>query len=121
MLQTNNNTHTTSITNAYITLTNTLQKLIKNNKLKTNPIKKIITTISINIINNKTIYNLKYIKNSTTKTNINIIITKNKHIIKIQKTTKNKPFTHKKLLTLLTLTQKKIKSIITTQKTTLTN
>lgn len=120
ILRTSNNAHATSVANTYITLTSTLRGLIRGNGLGAGPVGKVMTTISIKVIGNRTIYSLRCIRSSTTRASVGMIVARSKHVVRIRKATRNRPFARRRLLALLTLTQKKVRSVMTARGTTLT-
>lgn len=92
VLQADGGTRCASITGGYVALKIAMNKLLKNNQIKFDPINNSLCALSCGIYKNQTILDLDYDEDSTCMADINFVLTKNAKIIEIQGTGEEKPF-----------------------------
>ena len=95
-------TRTTSVSGAYVALELAIQKLIKEGKVKENPLKERLAALSVGISKEgKIIADLNYEEDSSCETDMNIVMTKSGKFVEIQGTAEGEAFSYEELLGLL--------------------
>ncbi|WP_343191858.1 ribonuclease PH [Buchnera aphidicola] len=116
VLEADGGTRSASITGSYIAMVQACKKLIKKKILKKNPIKTILASISVGIVNNKYMCDLDYNEDSKANSDINIVMDSEEKIVEIQGTAETKTFKENDLYNLITIAKKNIKKLIKKQK-----
>ncbi|WP_367680516.1 ribonuclease PH [Candidatus Fukatsuia anoeciicola] len=119
VLQADGGTRTAAISGACIALFDALNKLLKKNKLKTNPQIGLVAAISVGIVEGEARCDLEYEEDSIAETDMNIVMIEDGRIIEVQGTAERNPFSQEELLTLLELARNGIATIFEAQKTAL--
>jgi ribonuclease PH len=109
-------TRTASISGAYVALEIAIKKLIKMGVLKTSPIQRQITAISIGLSNNGLLLDLDYADDSSADVDLNIVMDQNLNLIEIQGTAEKNVFTTDQLMQMLALASEGIKDIASKQR-----
>ena len=89
-----------------------VEKLLKEGKLKENPIIEPIGAISAGIIDGEVRLDLDYIEDSHAQVDSNIVLTKSGKIIEFQTTAEGEPYEQEKMIEIFNVAQKGIKKII---------
>ena len=110
-------TRTASISGGYVALDLAIQKLIKKNLLKKNPIVRQIAAISLGILDQNIYLDLNYEEDSAADVDLNIVMDENKKIIEIQGTGEKSTFSIDQLNHMLNIAGDGIAQIINLQKT----
>jgi len=92
VIQADGGTRTASITGAYVALKDALDVLVKNGKLKENPIKTQVAAISVGMTEKTMLLDLCYEEDSSAEVDMNVIMTDKKEIIEVQGTAEKDPF-----------------------------
>ncbi|MEP1741011.1 MAG: ribonuclease PH [Kangiellaceae bacterium] len=116
VLQADGGTRTASISGACIALVEAVNQLIRNKKIKTNPIKHMIAAVSVGIYKGTPVLDLDYPEDSVAETDMNIVMNEESGIIEIQGTAEGATFTQEELSEMMTLGKQGIKEIIEAQK-----
>ncbi|MGP1929306.1 MAG: ribonuclease PH [Arsenophonus sp. ER-BJ3-MAG3] len=116
VIQADGGTRTAAISGACIALTDLLNKMVEEGRLKKNPLKSMVAAISVGIVDGNLICDLEYSEDSIAETDMNIIMMDNGKLIEIQGTAENKPFSHEDLLSLISLAKNSLQSIFCAQK-----
>ncbi|MGP1871054.1 MAG: ribonuclease PH [Arsenophonus sp.] len=116
VIQADGGTRTAAISGACIALTDLLNKMVEEGRLKKNPLKSMVAAISVGIVDGNLICDLEYSEDSIAETDMNIIMMDNGKLIEIQGTAENKPFSHEDLLSLISLAKNALQSIFCAQK-----
>ena len=116
VLQADGGTRTASISGACIALVEAVNHLIRNKKIKTNPIKHMIAAVSVGIYKGTPVLDLDYPEDSVAETDMNIVMNEESGIIEIQGTAEGATFTQEELSEMMTLGKQGIKEIIEAQK-----
>ncbi|MGS9164828.1 ribonuclease PH, partial [Salmonella enterica subsp. enterica serovar Infantis] len=74
-IQADGGTRTASITGACVAFADALNKLVANGKLKTNPMKGMVAAVSVCIVNGEAIFDLEYVEDSSSETDMNVVMT----------------------------------------------
>ncbi len=119
VIQADGGTRTTAITGAYIALVDAVDFLIKQQKIKTNPIKGAIAAVSVGIYKGVAILDLDYQEDSDAETDMNLVMNDKLAYVEIQGTAEADPFTETQLQTMLSLGKEGITQLLEKQQTVL--
>ena len=116
VIQADGGTRTAAITGSFIAFYDAIAKLMKDGKVKRNPIKEFLAAVSIGIIGGDVLLDLNYSEDSQAKVDMNIVMTESGRLVEIQGTAETEPFSKKKLLEMLDIAAEGIKTLIEKQK-----
>lgn len=116
VIQADGGTRTAAISGACVALTDALNKMVTEGKLKKSPLKSMVAAVSVGIVDGKSICDLEYIEDSAAETDMNVVMMDNGKMIEIQGTAEGEPFSHEELLSLLSLAKNGLQIIFTAQK-----
>ncbi|WP_343154759.1 ribonuclease PH [Buchnera aphidicola (Pseudoregma panicola)] len=116
VLEADGGTRSASITGSYIAMAIACKKLVKKKILKKNPIKTLLASISVGIVDNEYMCDLDYNEDSRAYSDINIVMDSNEKIVEIQGTAETKTFKEKDLYNLISIAKKNINFLIKKQK-----
>lgn len=119
VIQADGGTRTTSINGAFIALVDAVNKIHKETPFQAYPIRNFVAAISVGIVGQEKLLDLCYEEDSHAVVDMNVVMTDEGQFIEVQGTGEERPFSRADLDELLTLAEKGIKQIITTQKNTL--
>lgn len=121
VIQADGGTRTASITGAYVAVVDALYKLYSLKKIKTMPINRFVSAISVGIVEGNHLLDLCYDEDSKAQVDMNIIMTNEGEFIEVQGTGEENPFSREDLNKLLELGEKGNKLLIEAQKEALGN
>lgn len=116
VIQADGGTRTASITGGCVALYDAINLLIKRNRLKSDPFKYLVASISAGIYKNLPILDLDYIEDSTAETDMNFVMNERGEFIEVQGTAEGDPFSIKDLQGMLELADRGIRQLINKQK-----
>lgn len=116
VLQADGGTRTASITGSCVALVDALNHLKQRGKLKNNPLKYLIASISVGIYKEMPILDLDYAEDSNAHTDMNIVMNEKGEFIEVQGTAEKNPFHFQHLQGMLDLAKNGIKTLIQKQK-----
>lgn len=119
VIQADGGTRTASISGGYVALSLAIEKLLKEGKIKENPIIQPIGAISAGIVNGETMVDLEYEEDSKADVDANIIMLEDGSLVEFQATSEGAPYTKEEMLKILSLAENAIQKIIKIQKETL--
>lgn len=108
VIEADGGTRTAAITGGFVALSIAINKLLKNNKLKENPIISNVAAISVGIVNDQLLLDLDYVEDSNCDCDVNVIMNNDNKIVEIQGTSEGKTFSVDELLKLINLAQQGI-------------
>ena len=109
-------TRTTSVSGAYVALELAVMKLMKEGKIKQNPIKERLAALSVGITKQgKVIADLNYEEDSTCETDMNIVMTRSGKFVEIQGTAEGEAFSYEQLLGLLDCSKSALEHVFDAQ------
>jgi ribonuclease PH len=109
-------TRTTSVSGAYVALELAVMKLMKEGKIKQNPIKERLAALSVGINKQgKVIADLNYEEDSTCETDMNIVMTRSGKFVEIQGTAEGEAFSYEQLLGLLDCSKSALEHVFDAQ------
>ncbi len=117
VIQADGGTRTASISGAFVAMGLAFDQLIKNGKLKKNPLKSYLAAISVGINDQEeSILDLDYIEDSQANVDMNVIMTSDGKLVEVQGTGEEATFSRTQLNDMLDLAEKGINEIFTIQK-----
>lgn len=116
VIQADGGTRTASITGACVALIDAINGLMQKGVLKTNPIKGLVATISVGIVEGEAVCDLEYVEDSNAETDMNVVMTDDGRMIEVQGTAEGEPFSHEELLRLLDLAKQGCEVIFNAQR-----
>ena len=115
VIQADGGTRTASITGGYVALADAINVLLKNGKIKKNPLKQMIASVSVGIYQGTPVLDLDYIEDSSADTDMNVVMTANGGFIEVQGTGEDGEFSADELGSMIKLAQSGIDELFTAQ------
>ena len=115
VLQADGGTRTASISGSYVALYDAIKSLLKQNKIKKNPIHGQVASVSVGICKGVPVLDLDYEEDSSAETDMNIVMNDAGHFIELQGTAEGHAFRREELNTMLELAEKGIREIMAIQ------
>jgi len=116
VLQADGGTRTASITGGCVAIIDAIAAFRAAGKLKTNPIKQLVASVSVGVYEGMPILDLDYLEDSNAETDMNIIMTEKGGFIELQGTAEKEPFEQMHLDSMLNLAKEGIQLLISKQK-----
>lgn len=116
VIQADGGTRTAAITGACVAITDALNRLLADKKIKSNPIKNMVAAISVGIYEGEPVLDLDYDEDSCAETDMNVVMNDQGGFIEIQGTAEGAPFSGNELSALLDLAKSGIDDITKIQK-----
>lgn len=92
VLQADGGTRTASITGGYIALRLAVERLLKNGKIKTNPLRDCVAAISVGMFENQVLVDLDYAEDTRADVDMNIVMTGSGELLEVQGSAEKRPF-----------------------------
>lgn len=121
VLQADGGTRCASITGAYVSLCDAIDKLLKERKIKKNPIHGHVAAVSVGIFKGQPVLDLDYAEDSTAETDMNVVMNEAGGFIEIQGTAEGHAFRENELQEMLSLAKHGITELVTAQRDTLSS
>ncbi|HPY42580.1 MAG TPA: ribonuclease PH [Thiolinea sp.] len=115
VLQADGGTRTASISGAYVALQDAMSALIKQGKLKKNPIYGQVASVSVGIYQGAAVLDLDYVEDSGAETDMNVVMNDAGQFIELQGTAEGHAFRREELDAMLLLANKGITEIMEAQ------
>ncbi len=115
VIQADGGTRTASITGAFAALEIAINKLLKQDQIKENPIIHRIAAVSVGIVDGMPMLDLNYEEDFKATVDMNIVMTDNFDFIELQGTGEEAVYSHDELLKLLEIGKKGITDILNIQ------
>ena len=112
VIQADGGTRTASICGGFLALKIAVEKLLKEGKLKENPIIEPIGAISAGFVDGEVRLDLDYIEDSHAQVDSNIVLTKSGKIIEFQTTAEGAPYEQSQLMEIFNIAHEGIKKIV---------
>jgi ribonuclease PH len=116
VIQADGGTRTASITGSYVALCLAVQRLIKQKKLKTNPIHGQIASVSVGIYRGIPILDLDYQEDCEAETDMNVVMNEAGAYVEVQGTAEGHAFRRSELNAMLDLASTGIEELLTYQR-----
>ena len=116
VLQADGGTRTAAITGSYVAFALACHRLLSTGKIHRNIITNEVAAISVGILENVPLLDLKYDEDSRAEVDMNIVCTGDGRFIEVQGTAEREPFTRDQMDILLALAAQGIKSLVAIQR-----
>ncbi|MBS28239.1 MAG: ribonuclease PH [Alphaproteobacteria bacterium] len=103
VLQADGGTRTAAITGACVALYLACDGLVKSGDISANPVRELVAAISCGIYQDTAVLDLDYPEDSSAQADSNFVLTERGHIVEVQGTAEEKPFTRSQFIRLLDL------------------
>ncbi|MCP4604928.1 MAG: ribonuclease PH [Proteobacteria bacterium] len=121
VIQADGGTRTASVTGGFIALALALDKLKRDNRIKSPPLKSMLAAVSTGFVRGEVLLDLDYSEDSTADVDLNLGADDSGQIVEIQATAEGKTFTAEGLANMTDTALKGIGSLIEIQRTVLEN
>ncbi len=115
VIQADGGTRTASITGGFIALALAVNKLIAEGKLPENPILSNVAAISVGIVDDKPMIDLKYTEDAAAQVDMNVIMNADGEYVEVQGTGEEATYTRTELNAMLDLAEQGIKELVEMQ------
>ena len=119
VLQADGGTRTAAITGAYVALALASKRLLKKGRISKTLVNDQVAAISVDLVDNTPLLDLKYDEDSRADVDMNVICTGNGRFIEVQGTAEREPFTREQMDQLLCLATRGIEDLIKMQRETI--
>lgn len=116
VIQADGGTRTASITGACVALHDAIGVLLKNGRVKKNPMKQLIASVSVGIFKGVPVLDLDYAEDSNAETDMNVVMTEQLRFIELQGTGEENDFDNAELQSMIALAEKGIAELLEKQK-----
>jgi ribonuclease PH len=116
VIQADGGTRTASITGGCVALHDAIGTLLQSGKLKANPMKQLIASVSVGIFKGVPVLDLDYAEDSNAETDMNIVMTERLRFIELQGTGEENDFDNTELQAMISLAQKGISELLQKQR-----
>jgi ribonuclease PH len=116
VLQADGGTRCASITGACVALALAVKHLLKNGKIKKNPLISEVAAVSVGIVKGVAVLDLNYEEDSTAEVDMNVVCTGTGKFIELQGTAEREPFSKDQMDEMLVLAEKGINQLFTIQR-----
>ena len=121
VIQADGGTRTAAITGGCVALVDAINHLKLKGRIKSNPFKQLVASVSVGIYQGKPILDLDYSEDSSAETDMNVVMTEQGGFIEIQGTAEKETFQQHELDSLLVLAKEGIQQLIEKQKAVLSS
>jgi ribonuclease PH len=119
VLQADGGTRTAAITGAYVAFALAAHKLLSSGKITRNVVINEVAAISVGIVGNTPLLDLKYDEDSTAEVDMNVVCTGDGRFIEVQGTAEREAFSREQMDGLLSLAEKGVQLLMTAQRETI--
>lgn len=116
VIQADGGTRCASITGAYVALADAVRGMIEQGLITENPIRTQVAAVSVGMSHGVPVLDFDYVEDSTSGTDMNVIMTGEGGYVEIQGTAEGTPFTRQELNALLDLAQKGCSELMAAQR-----
>lgn len=116
VIQADGGTRTASITGACVAMIDAIRWLESNGKIKGNPLKQMISAVSVGIYQGQPVLDLDYAEDSQAETDMNVIMSETGGFVELQGTAEGETFSRDELNAMLALAEKGNRELIELQK-----
>lgn len=116
VIQADGGTRTASITGACVALHDAIGVLISSGRVKENPMKQLIASVSVGVYKGVPVLDLDYAEDSRAETDMNVVMTEKLRFIELQGTGEDGDFDSEQLQAMIALAQKGIAELLDKQR-----
>lgn len=106
VIQADGGTRCASITGAWVALSDAVDWMLQNSLIQENPLLDCVSAISVGIRGGQVILDLNYEEDSSTDTDMNVVMTGGGKFIEVQGTAEGDPFSSEELIAMLNMAKK---------------
>jgi ribonuclease PH len=118
VLQADGGTRTAAITGAYVAFALAVNRLLVAGKIQRNIITNEVAAISVGVVENTSLLDLKYDEDSRAEVDMNVVCTGDGRFIEVQGTAEREPFSREQMDSLLALATKGLETLVAIQRDT---
>ncbi|PCH63192.1 MAG: ribonuclease PH [SAR86 cluster bacterium] len=115
VIQADGGTRTASITGSCVALVDAVNYLLDKGKIKQNPIKQMVASVSVGVYKSTAVLDLDYAEDSNAETDMNIVMTDSGGFIELQGTGEDGSFSEEQLAQMIALGKQGIKELVQLQ------
>src|SRR6266404_3343130 len=112
VLQADGGTRTAAITGAYVAFALAVNRLLVAGKIQRNIITNEVAAISVGVVENTSLLDLKYDEDSRAEVDMNVVCTGDGRFIEVQGTAEREPFSREQMDSLLALATKGLETLV---------
>lgn len=116
VIQADGGTRTASITGAYVALADAIGLLLREGKLRENPLRDQVAAISVGLYQGVPVLDLDYAEDSNCDTDMNVVMTGDGRFVEVQGTAEGEPFGDQELQVMLGLARSGIRELVALQR-----
>ena len=116
VIQADGGTRTASVTGSFVALILALRKMSKAGQIKEFPVKECLGAISVGIVNQQAMLDLKYDEDKGAEVDMNVVMLDSGEFVEVQGTAEGKTYSREQLNLMLDLAERGIRSHIVAQK-----
>lgn len=116
VIQADGGTRTASITGGFVALSLAIDKLLKEKRLRENPIKEYVAAVSCAISKGEAVLDVDYEEDSSAQADMNFVLTESGKIVEIQGTAEDEPFDEEEFQEMFELAKKGVKELVLKQR-----
>lgn len=105
VIQADGGTRTASITGGCVALVDALHYLQRNKKIKSDPLRRLVSSVSVGVYKGNPVVDLDYAEDSNADTDLNVVMTDDGGLIEVQGTAEKAPFSRSELNAMLDLAE----------------
>jgi len=115
VLQADGGTRTASITGAFVALRLAVERLLREGRLESNPIREAVAAVSVGVVEGVPMLDLCYAEDVAAGVDMNLVMTSRGAFVEVQGTAEDRPFSPDHLEAMLALGRKGIRRLIEAQ------
>jgi len=119
VIQADGGTRTAAITGGCVALVDAITVLLEKKKLKEDPLKRLIASVSVGIYKGNAVLDIDYKEDSNAETDMNVVMTQHGNFVEVQGTAEGEPFTREQHDQLIELASGGIDELFKIQQTAL--
>jgi ribonuclease PH len=115
VIQADGGTRCASITGGCVALVDALTFLLNSNRIKNDPLKRLVAAVSVGVYKGVPILDLDYPEDSDAHTDMNVIMTQHGGLVEVQGTAEGEPFKRSEMDAMMDLAEKGMKELFQLQ------
>ena len=115
VIQADGGTRCASITGGCVALVDALTFLLNSNRIKNDPLKRLVAAISVGVYKGTPVLDLDYPEDSGAETDMNVIMTQHGGLVEVQGTAEKEPFKRSEMDAMMDLAEKGMKELFQLQ------
>ena len=116
VLQADGGTRTAAVTGGFIALQLAVSKLLRENRIRQNPIREAVAAVSVGIKNHEVLVDLNYIEDSQVDLDMNVVMTETGKLLEIQGTAEKSSFTKEQIVSIIEAAEGSLKGTFDLQR-----